>query len=33
MEKKLYALKAEQEQSGETVKTFAQKHGISYPTW
>jgi transposase-like protein len=32
-EKKMYALIAEQEQSGETVKAFAQKHGISYPTW
>jgi hypothetical protein len=32
-EKKMYALIAQQEQSGETVKAFAQKHGISYPTW
>jgi hypothetical protein len=32
-EKKMYALIAEQEQSGKTVKAFAQKHGISYPTW
>jgi transposase-like protein len=32
-EKKMYALIAQQEQSGETVKAFAQKHGISCPTW
>jgi transposase-like protein len=32
-EEKMYALNSEQEQSGETVKAFAQKHGISYPTW
>jgi hypothetical protein len=32
-EKKMYALITEQKQSGETAKAFAQKHGISYPTW
>jgi hypothetical protein len=32
-EKKMYTLIGEQEQLGETVKAFAQKHGISYPTW